>query len=155
MNWKLTAINMLGEIFSKGKKQVEYESKNHASLFKKLINYPIKLIATFIFAPIILIKVISHSDTSLIRKLMAMTGLVLAGLAVYSLSLTITIGLGFVIKSQLGILSATAYTISVLLTTWLTILIQVAIFNTISTVMLKITQSEVIEYLNDLTNGKG
>ncbi len=155
MSWKLTAISMLGDMFSKGKKQVDYESKNHASLFKRLINYPVKLIATFIFAPIILVKVISHSDSSVMRKLIAIIGLVLAGLAVYSLTFTITVGLGFVIKSQLGIFTATAYTVSIFVTAWLSLLIQVAIFNTISTVMLKITQSEVLEYLNDLTDGKG
>ena len=155
MSWKITAINMLGEMFNKEKKQANYEAKNYSNLLKKVMNYPIRLVATFIFAPFILIKVIFHSDSSIMRKLIAVVGLICAGLAVYSLTFAVTISLGLVIKSQLGIFSAIAYTISIFITTWLNILIQIAIFNTITAIMLKITQSEVIEYLDDLSQGKG
>lgn len=149
MTWKLKAVNMLGSIISSGKNEFNKESKNYSSLFKKTINYPITLIATFLLAPFLLVKVIIHSESTFFRKTVAVTGLILAALSVYFLTTSIIIGVGLFIKAQLGWFSTIAYVVSVFVTTWVSVLIQVGIFNTISTLTLKMTQKDVLNNLRE------
>jgi len=155
MSWQLQAATMLGGMLSSGKDELNKESEKFTSITKKVLTYPIKLISTFIFAPFLLIKTVLHSNSSLERKLIAIFGLVLAGLATYFFTTFVTISLGAIIKANLGWFSFIGYGFGVLFTTWVSILIQIGIFNFISTLILKINQQEVLKYINKLVDGNG
>lgn len=62
--------------------------------------------------------------------------------------------IGIIIKEYLGYLSLIGYIFSVFFTTWIGVLVQVAIFNFISTVTLKISQKQVLDYLRTLRDGE-
>ena len=155
MSWQLKAISMLGGMLSSGKNEINKESQKFTSVTKKILIYPIRLIATFIFAPFLLIKTVLDSDSSIGRKFIAIFGLALAGLATYFLTTFVTISLAAIIKANLGWFSLISYGFGVFFTAWVSILIQIGIFNFISTLILKINQQEVLQYLNKLADGKG
>lgn len=154
MAWS-KAVDMLSGLFGGTINQIDKEGKNQTTLLKKIAIYPLKLFATFILAPFILIKVIINSNANIMRKIIAILGLVLAAAATYYLTTAATILLGSVIFNQLGFFSFAGYIVGLIFTSWLNILIQVGIFNFISTVMLKINQQAVLKYLNELSNGDG
>jgi len=155
VSWQLKAISMLGGMLSSGKNEINKESQKFTSVTKKILIYPIRLIATFIFAPFLLIKTVLDSDSSIGRKFIAIFGLALAGLATYFLTTFVTISLAAIIKANLGWFSLISYGFGVFFTAWVSILIQIGIFNFISTLILKINQQEVLQYLNKLADGKG
>ncbi|MCT7598031.1 hypothetical protein [Aliarcobacter butzleri] len=80
--------------------------------------------------------------------------MIIATLASYFLVL-----LGFWIVTTffintLGWLSSIGFIVSFWFTSWVSILIQIAIFNFISTVTLKISQKQVLDYLKSLRDGE-
>lgn len=155
MSWQLKAATMLGGMLSSGKSELNKESQKFTSITKKILTYPVRLIATFIFAPFLLIKTVLHSDSSIGRKFIAIFGLILAGLATYFLTTFVTISLAAIIKANLGWFSLIGYGFGVFFTAWVSILIQIGIFNFISTLILKVSQQEVLQYLNELADGNG
>ena len=155
MSWQLKAATMLGGMLSSGKNELNQESQKFTNITKKVLTYPIRLIATFIFAPVLLIKTVLHSNSSIGRKFIAIFGLILAGLATYFLTTFVTISLATIIKANLGWFSLFGYGFGVFFTAWVSILIQIGIFNFISTLILKINQKEVLQYINELADGNG
>lgn len=155
MSWRLRAASMLGDMLNKGKNEADKESRNYGSLFKKVINYPLNLIATFIFSPLILIKIILFKETSLIRKIFSIIALILAFVLANYLIWAATVLLAGAIFSNLGIFSTISFFFGFFTTTWVSIMINILIFNSITTLMLKINQNEVFKYLNELSNGNG
>ncbi len=154
MAWQLIAAEMLNKMMSSGKNELEKEKTNYESLFKRIITYPIKLIATFVFAPFLLIKTILNSNNSFFRKLIAIFGLILAAIGSYYLStLGITV-IALIVKEYLGFFSFLGYIAALMFTSWVGIFIQIGIFNFISTITLKISQQEVINYLDELADNK-
>jgi len=85
------------------------EKANYESFFKRITTYPIKLIATFIFAPLLLIKTTLNSRNSFFRKLIAILGLVLAAVSSYYLSMFGMTVMGLLIKEYLGFFSFIGY----------------------------------------------
>ncbi|WP_323587393.1 hypothetical protein [Aliarcobacter butzleri] len=153
MNWQQIAANTLLTM-EKGKDEIKKESANYQSLFKKILTYPIKIIATFFLSPFLLIGVIFSSETTFFRKIIAFSGLIIATLASYFLVLLGFWAITNFVLNTLGWLSSIGFIVSFWFTSWVSILIQIAIFNFISTVTLKISQKQVLDYLKSLRDGK-
>lgn len=154
MSWRETTARVLSDIMEKGKNEIDKEGANYRSLFKKILTYPTKIVATFLLSPFLLIGVVFSSESTFFRKIIAFLGLVMASIMSYLLAGFGIWLIGIIIKEYLGYLSLIGYIFSVFFTTWIGVLVQVAIFNFISTVTLKISQKQVLDYLRTLRDGE-
>lgn len=153
MNWQQIVAGTLLTM-EKGKNEINKEGANYQSLFKKILTYPIKIVVTFLLSPFLLIGVIFSSKSTLLRKLVAFLGLVMASIATYLLAGLAMWLIGIIIKEYLGYLSLLGYIVSLYITTWVAVLVQITIFNFISTVTLKISQKQFLDYLKSLIDGE-
>lgn len=129
--------------------QIKRESGKISLFFKKLFSYPITIIASFVFSPILMLRVILFSK-SRAKKFIAIAGLLFAFLVSY----TIVTGLGIyfwfgIFAKNFGILSGVGFLLGSSFSVVITVTICTIVFNFICFVFLKMNNDEVIQYLKD------
>lgn len=68
MSWRETTARVLSDIMEKGKNEIDKEGANYRSLFKKILTYPTKIVATFLLSPFLLIGVVFSSESTFLGK---------------------------------------------------------------------------------------
>ena len=144
-----------GDILKKGitaiSDEASQEGQRARSVLRSIAAYPIKLLATFIFGPVLIIRVAWKAENP-VRRLIAVVGLAVAIACAY-------LAVGF-----LGTMTAAALTlatfgwfaaIGVLLGTTISVYFSVALsilaFNAVCFFFLKMSQQEIINYLKEIT----
>ena len=134
------------------KDSISKENTKAKGLFRTLISYPFKTIALFILAPFFLLKVILKVKNRW-RKFIAILGLIVSVIVSYVAGtfLGSTAGSIFVIYN-IGLWYGLAFFVGTLTSSVITVAFMILLFNLISTVFLKISTSEVVEYLEEMTD---
>lgn len=127
------------------------EGKNIRSLLKSVLSHPLKLAATFIFAPILLIKVASKVENRG-RRIIAYTGLSLSILLSYCAGTFLgTMAGAIFVTTNIGILAGFGFLIGTSFSIFLSVLFCFLILNSTSFLFLKISTQEVIDHLKEIS----
>lgn len=144
--------NAVKDIANSIEKSFNSENQNISNFFQKIISYPLKIIASFIFAPFLMLKVILFIKTP-IRRIIAGGGFLIAILTTYTVSTWLGKAACFwFIKNTVGWFTAFGFLIGTTFSIMVTVIISVAIFNFICFIFLKMSNEEVIDYLKEISS---
>ncbi len=117
----------------------------------KLLSHPIKLVAAYIFSPILMVKLVVRSSNNPVRRGIAIFGLILALIGSYIAGTLLGGFLGFIlIATNVGVLTAIGFIFGTTMSFILSTAFSLIVFNFIAFVFLKISKQEVIDYLSEL-----
>lgn len=120
-------------------------------VFDKLKSYPIKILASFITAPFLILRIASMVENP-VRRYIAIAGLILSLLCSYGVSTFLGSVLGALfVASHIGILAGIGVLVGTTVSVFLSVILTVAIFNTVSFIFLKVSTQEVVDYLNEIS----
>lgn len=127
------------------------EKSKFVSVFKEIAGYPIKVLASFIFAPFLITK-IALTVKNRIRRIIAVIGLVLSLIFSYLAAtfLGTLAGAAFV-ASKIGFVVAIGFFVGTTLSVYLSVIFSILVFNAVSFVFLKLSSKEIIDYLNKIS----
>ena len=124
-------------------------------LAKQLASKPIKLLAAFFTAPILLLK-IAISVKRPLRRWLAVFGIVIAIIFSYMAGTFLGSVTGaLLIASNTGILVGLGFLIGTGMSVFLSVLCQILVLNAICFIFLKMNTEEVMDYLKELTADSG
>mgnify|MGYP001557102273 CR=1 FL=1 len=130
---------------------VASEKKKLKHIFQVVVSHPIKLIAAFMFAPFLMVRVAWVVQNPIRRKL-AVIGLLLSFLGAFrdgtflgSVAGAIFVGSNVGVIAGFGVLVGT--TISVVLS----VTFSIFVFNVVSFTFLKMNTQEVVDYLREIS----
>jgi len=144
-----------GEILGRGINAIEQDAskqnKKVKAIFKKIASHPFKVVASFIAAPILVIK-IAWLVKNPIRRIIAVIGLLLSLFLSYLAGtfLGSVVGAMF-IASNIGILAGIGFFIGTTLSIYLSVIFSIIVFNSVSFVFLKISSQEIVDYLHEIS----
>jgi len=154
MKEKLALLVMEG--FRSIHSDLKQEHSKIRKVFGSILRYPIKVIGLFIFSPILLsiiiFRIAKQKDPgSLIRVAIAVFGFVLATVLAYIAGTAIgSLGGALFIASNIGILTGIGFFLGTTISIYLTVAFQILVFNFFTTVFLKMTHIEVLDYFKDV-----
>lgn len=120
-------------------------------IFKKIASHPIKVLASFLVAPILLIKVAMFVKNP-IRRVVACIGLLLSLFIAYAAAHFLGSFVGSIfVATHVGLIAGLGFLIGTTLSVYLSVIFSIAMFNAVSFVFLKISSDEVLDYLNEIT----
>ena len=130
-------------------------SKEHSRLkimFKQVVSHPIKLVAAFITAPILILRLAMTVQNPL-RRVIAITGLIFAITFAYLAGTFLGTAAGALfVWSNIGFLSAVGFFVGSFLSVFLSLAFSVFILNAVSFLFLKLSTQEVVDYLQGLSS---
>ena len=133
-------------------------SKEHSRLkimFKQVVSHPIKLVAAFITAPILILRLAMTVQNPL-RRAIAIIGLIVAITFAYLAGTFLGTAAGALfVWSNIGFLSAVGFFVGSFLSVFLSLAFSVFILNAVSFLFLKLSTQEVIDYLQGLSSEQG
>ena len=133
-------------------------SKEHSRLkimFKQVVSHPIKLVAAFITAPILILRLAMTVQNPL-RRVIAITGLIFAITFAYLAGTFLGTAAGALfVWSNIGFLSAVGFFVGSFLSVFLSLAFSVFILNAVSFLFLKLSTQEVVDYLQGLSSEQG
>jgi hypothetical protein len=133
-------------------------SKEHSRLkimFKQVVSHPIKLVAAFITAPILILRLAMTVQNPL-RRVIAITGLIFALTFAYLAGTFLGTAAGALfVWSNIGFLSAVGFFVGSFLSVFLSLAFSVFILNAVSFLFLKLSTQEVVDYLQGLSSEQG
>jgi len=148
----------IAEIVLKGIQALHSDIKSEQGNLRKIFNaiwrYPVKALATFIFSPILSLILIyrlakQKGSISFIRLGIGISGLILALISSYLVGTLLgSLTIALFVMSNIGILVGFGFILGTAFSIYLTVIIQILIFNFITTVFLKMNSDDVINYLN-------
>ena len=110
--------------------------------------YPIKLFALFVFSPFITVGVIWKSDRT-IRRFIVLAGFLVAWGVVWGVgSWLATWGSALLIMSEVSVLLGIGFIVGTYTSAIFGAMIQLFLFNAITTMFLKMSSSDVLAYLS-------
>jgi len=145
-----------GEILGRGINAIENDVSNEKSkvkaIFRKIASHPLKVVASFISAPILVIKIAWLVENS-IRRVIAVIGLLLSLILSYSAGtfLGSLVGAAF-IATIIGILTGLGFLFGTTLSIYLSVIFSIIVFNAVSFVFLKISSQDIAYYLYEISN---
>ena len=133
-------------------------SKEHSRLkimFKQVVSHPIKLVAAFITAPILILRLAMTVQNPL-RRAIAIIGLIVAITFAYLAGTFLGTAAGALfVWSNIGFLSAVGFFVGSFLSVFLSLAFSVFILNAVSFLFLKLSTQEVVDYLQGLSSEQG
>ena len=133
-------------------------SKEHSRLkimFKQVVSHPIKLVAAFITAPILILRLAMTVQNPL-RRAIAIIGLIVAITFAYLAGTFLGTAAGALfVMSNIGILSGIGFFVGSFLSVFLSLAFSVFILNAVSFLFLKLSTQEVVDYLQGLSSEQG
>lgn len=140
------------ETVSKVRDTVKKENKQVSRILKTLVRYPLKTIGLYIMAPFFLLRVIFKVPNKW-RKFTAILGLIVSTAVSYAAGTFLGSVAGFIfVTNSVGIIYGLGFLFGTLLSTTLTILFCILTFNLVASVFLKISTSQIIGYLEEMSN---
>jgi hypothetical protein len=133
-------------------------SKEHSRLkimFKQVVSHPIKLVAAFITAPVLILRLAMTVQNPL-RRAIAIIGLIVAITFAYLAGTFLGTAAGALfVMSNIGILSGIGFFVGSFLSVFLSLAFSVFILNAVSFLFLKLSTQEVVDYLQGLSSEQG
>lgn len=139
------------DIFGKGlsalSNDVSKENSKVREVLRSIVGYPIKVLATFFTAPLLLAH-IAWGVKNPIRRTIALVGLLLSSIFCYLAGtfLGSLVGALFV-ATHVGPLFAAGLLVGSTLSVYLSVIFMIIVFNSVSFVFLKMNNEDVIDYL--------
>ncbi|MYE87132.1 MAG: hypothetical protein F4X31_12940 [Gammaproteobacteria bacterium] len=147
-----SAAEILGRAIGALHKDVSAETSRLRAVFSSIARYPLKVLATFLVAPFLLVK-LACTVKSPIRRAFAVVGLFLALLASYTPFMLLGSLVGAtLIWSQVGLLWAISFLIGTAFSVLLSVAFSILTLNAVSFVFLKMNTQEVLDYLREQAN---
>jgi hypothetical protein len=138
---------MLGAVLDDG-------SKEHSRLkimFKQVASHPIKLVAAFISAPVLIVR-LAVTVRNPLRRAIATIGLIFAVTLAYLAGTFLgTVAGAFFVMSNIGILAGVGFFVGSFLSVFLSLTFSVFVLNAVSFLFLKLSTQEVVDYLQSLS----
>ena len=149
---KKTASEVLGKTIDSITNDISKEKSKIISFATKLVTYPTKVIASFITAPFLILKItISVKDTK--RRAIAATGLAIALFCSYiATSFLGEIGGALLISSTIGVWTGIGFFFGSFFSEIISFIFALIIFNAISFIFLKISSMDVNDHLSKISN---
>lgn len=144
-----------GEILGRGinaiAESATKEKSKFGAVFKKIAGHPIKVLASYIAAPVLVFKIAWKVENP-IRRTIAIVGLLLSLVLSYLAAtfLGTLAGAAFV-ASHIGVLAAIGFLVGTTLSVYLSVIFSILVFNSVSFIFLKISAQEVVDYLNEIS----
>ena len=143
-----------GEILGRGIEAItdlSNEKSKISEIFKKIAAYPFKVLASFLIAPILVVKVAWKVENPA-RRAIAIVGLLLSLVASYlaATSLGTLVGAVFV-ATHVGWLVGLGFLFGTTISVYLSVIFSIIVFNAVSWFFLKMNTQEVIDYLNEMS----
>lgn len=140
-----------GDILERGlealSKDVASEQSKVRAVFRKIVSYPFKVLATFLAAPFLVFKVARLVDDPL-RRAIAIFGLLLSLLLSYLAGTFIGTALGALfVLSAIGPIAAIGVFLGTATSVILSVTFSIIVLNSVSYLFLKINTQEIIDYL--------
>ena len=144
-----------GEILEKGVTAIaddaSKEKSKFGSVFKKIAGHPLKILASFIAAPFLVIR-IAWSVKNPVRRIIAIIGLLLSLVLSYvAATLLGTLAGAAFVASNIGIIAGIGFLVGTTLSIYLSVIFSIIVFNAVSFIFLKISAQEVVDYLNEIS----
>lgn len=134
------------------KSQASSEGNKIGLIFKNIVSHPVKVIASFITAPILVFRIASLVENK-IRRNLAIAGLLLSLVASYACATFIGTFFGALfVASHIGFLSGVGVLIGLSSSVYLSVIFSIISFNTVSFIFLKVSTQEVVDYLNEISS---
>ncbi|MCZ0944329.1 MAG: hypothetical protein OXJ53_14845 [Gammaproteobacteria bacterium] len=147
-----SAADILGHAIGAIHKDMSAETSRLRAVFSTIARYPVKVFATFLVAPILLVKLACTVKNPL-RRAFAIAGLLLALFASYCCGTFLGSLTGAaLIWSQLGPLMAIGFLIGTALSVFLSVVFSILTLNAVSFVFLKMNTQEILDYLREQAN---
>ena len=145
-----------GEILQRGITAIADNASKEKSKFeavlKKIAGHPLKVLASFVTAPFLVIK-IAWQVKNPIRRTIAIVGLFLSVALSYVAATFIgTLAGAAFVASNIGFLAAIGFLVGTTMSVYLSVIFSILVFNAVSFVFLKISTQEVVDYLNEISN---
>jgi len=143
------------------KTNAEKEQSKMRGIIESIWRYPVQTIALFLFAPIILIRILiksfksHHKKASKLKIAITIFGFLTATFLALAGGTFLGSFLGFLfLSSKIGFISAFLFLIGTSTSVLFTVAFQIFIFNSFALLFVKMSQDEVIEHLDSLTEIK-
>jgi len=148
-------VKAAGEILERGMTAITdatFEERNKVSaVFRKLVGHPIKVVASFIAAPFLVVK-IALKVKNPVRRGIAVIGLLTALAGSYAAATFLgSLAGAAIVASKIGILVALGFLVGTTLSVYLSVIFSIIVFNAIAFVFLKMSTQEVIDYLYEIS----
>lgn len=146
------ALEIFGKAITALKDDLSKEKSKIGTVFKQIYGYPIKIIATYIFAPFLMIRM-ACVVKSLLRRIIAIIGLLLSLVASYGAATFLgTLAGAALVASKIGWLVGAGFFIGTTFSVVLSVIFSIIVFNSVSFLFLKLNSQEVIDYLNTVAS---
>lgn len=127
------------------------EKSKFKTVAKSIINHPIKIIASFLMAPFLAVRMALVVKNP-IRKIIAVTGLLISIILAYLSGTFLGTAAGaLLVVTNVGILAGIGFLIGTSLSVFLSVCFSMVVLNSVSFLFLKLNTEEVIEYLNKIS----
>ena len=127
------------------------ENSKIGTVFKKIFGYPIKVLASYIAAPFLTIKV-AWMVKNPIRRIIATVGLIISlAISYFSATFLGTLVGAVFVASHIGVLAGIGFLFGTTLSVYLSVIFTIIVFNFVSFIFLKMSSQEVVDYLYELS----
>lgn len=136
------------------------ESVDAGRLMASIARFPAVALALYVAAPLVLSSLIvtrirSKSTVGLAQSAFALLGFIVASIVVWALGAWLTTFAGFMtIWNNVGIVTAFSFLLGIGFSAYLSIFLQVMLFNAICFVFLGLTRESVVEQLMRYSQGE-
>ena len=139
-----TAAILLKKLFDTTSK----ESGNFRRVLKEIASHPIKMVATFLTAPFLLLRIAKNVEDPTRRKI-AITGITVSLIFAYLAGTFLgTIAGAALIAANIGIFFGLAFLIGTSLSVFLSVAFSFLVLNFVSLLFLKMNKQEIIKHLD-------
>ncbi|GAB3372599.1 hypothetical protein [Azotobacter armeniacus] len=145
-----------GEVLESGISALVRDTANEkgriGEVFRRIASHPVKVLASFIAAPILIVRVAFLVENPK-RRVIAILGLFLSVLLSYGAAtfLGTLVGAAF-IASNIGLLAGVGFLFGTTLSVYLSVIFSIVVFQAVTFVFLKISSQEVIDYLHEISS---
>lgn len=141
------------DIFVKGvsvlQNDLSKEQSKVREVFKNILRYPIKVLATFFAAPFLLVRV-AWTIKNPVRRIIASLGLLLSALFCYVAGTFLGSLFGALfVATHVGTLAALGLFLGTTVSVYLSVVFMVIVFNSVSFIFLKMSTEDVVNYLKN------
>ena len=119
---------------------------------KFIAAHPIKVLAAYIFAPILIIK-IALTVKNPLRRTIAVSGFIIAIILSYTSATFLGSLVGsFFIGTHFGFLAGIGFLFGTAVSVFLSVVFCVFVFNSISFIFLRMSSQDVVDYLDEISS---
>jgi hypothetical protein len=146
-----TALDILERGITALANDATREKSKIGEILKKIAAHPFKVLATFIAAPFLVIK-IALIVKNPIRRAISIVGLLISILLSYVAAtfLGSLVGALFV-ASHVGIIAGIGFLFGTALSVYLGVIFSIIVLNSVSFIFLKLSSQEVVDYLQKIS----